>query len=225
MQQNQTFLIQAVIFDLDGVIVSTDEYHYRAWKKMADQEDIPFDRSINEQLRGISRMGSLDIILQKAKRPYTQQEKEHLANWKNDCYKQLITQLTPTDILPGAMRFLEGLKQSGTKIAIASSSKNAPFILSRIGLDHYFDTVVSGADIQHSKPDPEVFLLAAQRLHTDPSHCLVVEDAYAGIDAAAAGGMKSLGVGFASSYEKADIRAESLEQITADLLLPSLREA
>lgn len=219
MHMQNSAAVEAVIFDLDGVIVSTDDCHYRAWKQMADQEAIPFDRAINEQLRGISRMESLGIVLRKAQRSYTEEEKSGLADVKNEYYKNLITELTPEDILPGVMDFLRGLKDAGIKIAIASSSKNATFILSRIGLENFFDAVVSGSDIKNSKPDPEVFLLAAKRMNKEPPHCLVVEDAYAGIDAAVCGGMKSLGVGFASTYGKADLRAESLEKISVGDIL------
>jgi beta-phosphoglucomutase len=208
--------VEAVIFDLDGVIVSTDEFHYLAWKMVAVQEDIPFNREINEQLRGISRMESLEIVLQNAKRIYLQDEKESLAESKNKYYKRLIAGLTADDILPGAIEFLKDLKSKGIKTAVASSSRNAPFILGRIGLDGFFDVIVSGNDIKKSKPDPEVFLLAAKGLNIDASHCLVVEDAFAGIDAAIAGGMLSLGVGYASGYEKADFRAESLASISVN---------
>jgi beta-phosphoglucomutase len=219
MQKQKIAAFSAVIFDLDGVIVSTDDFHYRAWKWLADKEDIPFDREANEQLRGISRMESLEIVLRKARHVYTQEEKERLANEKNSYYQHLITGLTPANVLPGALKFIDDLKVLGIKTAIASSSRNAPFILSQTGLDGTFDAVVSGNDITKSKPDPEVFLLASRRLNVGPACCLVIEDAYSGIDAAVAGGMRSLGVGYASAYGKADFNAESLAEISVSELL------
>jgi len=205
--------ILAVIFDLDGVIVSTDDCHYEGWKMMADKEGIYFDRTINERLRGVSRMASLDIILERASKGYSEEEKLALATYKNDAYKQLVRKLTPADILPGAMETLKQLKAAGVRVAIGSSSKNTPIILERIGLADWFDAVADGNQISHSKPDPEVFLLAAQKLGIAPEQCLVVEDADAGVEAALAGGMQVLGVGSASGNPKATLTAASLDMI------------
>jgi len=205
--------ILGVIFDLDGVIVSTDDCHYEGWKMMADKEGIYFDRTINERLRGVSRMASLDIILEKAEREYSEEEKMALATYKNDAYKQLVQKLTPADILPGALETLKQLKAAGVKIAIGSSSKNTPIILKQIGLSEMFDAVADGNQITRSKPDPEVFLLAAQKLGLKPSECMVVEDADAGVEAALAGGMQVLGVGSASENSKATLTAKSLMDI------------
>jgi beta-phosphoglucomutase len=210
---------KAVIFDLDGVIVSTDEYHYRAWKRMADEEGIDFDRTINESLRGISRMESLEIVLERASKSYTTTEKAELARRKNEYYKQLLNQLTPADILPGVMPVLEQLKREGIKIAVGSSSKNTPVILEKIGLDRCFDAVADGNQITHSKPDPEVFLLAAAKLQIRPEDCVVVEDAAAGIDAAVTGKMKAVAVGAAAGYEKARLGLRDLTGISIDELL------
>ena len=210
---------KAVIFDLDGVIVSTDGYHYKAWKAMADKEGIYFDEIINNRLRGVSRMASLEIILEKATKTYTEDEKVALATLKNDIYRESLSELTPDDILPGVMNTLEGLKAKGVKIAIGSSSKNTPVILKQIGLYDYFDAVADGNQITHSKPDPEVFLLAAKLVGQDPADCAVVEDAYAGIDAAKAGGMKAVAVGDASKYEKADVAGPTLADIPLDDIL------
>lgn len=204
--------IKAVIFDLDGVIVSTDDYHYRAWKKISDEEGIYFDRKINERLRGVSRMESLEIILEKANRVYSQEEKNSFVERKNSLYRNLLEELTPSDILPGVMKVLETLKKNDIKVAIGSSSKNTEFILSKIGLHEYFDAISDGTQIKNSKPDPEVFLLAANKLCIEPKECLVVEDANAGVEAGLAGEMKVLAVGYASSNEKANLRMESLEQ-------------
>lgn len=211
--------IKAVIFDLDGVIVSTDNCHYKAWKRLADDELIYFDRNINERLRGVSRMESLEIILEETERVYTEEEKIQLAERKNNYYKKLIELLNPDSILPGVMRVLSGLKEKGIKIAIGSSSKNSPIILRQIGLGDYFDTTADGNDIEKSKPDPEVFLLAASRLGIGPSECLVVEDADAGVEAALAGGMHVLAVGSASENKKATIYAKDLNEISLEFML------
>ena len=167
----------AVIFDLDGVIVSTDDCHYRAWKRLADEEGIYFDREINHRLRGVSRMESLSIVLERANRPYTTEERQALAERKNGYYWELINELTPEHILPGVMPLMERLKEHGIKIAIGSSSKNTPLILERLGLANYFDAVADGNAVKNSKPDPEVFLLAAAKLGIPPAQCVVVEDA------------------------------------------------
>lgn len=202
-------MIKAVIFDLDGVIVSTDDCHFRAWKRMADEEGIYFDREINNRLRGVSRMASLDIVLERSKREYSEREKQELAERKNEYYKELICELTPDDILPGVMDKLENLKENGIKIAIGSSSKNTPIILKQIGLDGYFDAVSDGNNITHSKPDPEVFLKAAEMLNIPPEDCMIVEDADAGIEAGKRAGMKTLAV---QGAKGADFSAENLEK-------------
>lgn len=211
--------VQGVIFDLDGVIVSTDDCHYLAWKKMADEEGIPFDRTINERLRGVSRMESLSIILEKADRPYTPAEQEAMAARKNSYYVELIGSLTPNDMLPGAMDTLRTLRDKGIKIAIGSSSRNTPIILRQLELDNYFDAVADGNAITRSKPDPEVFLLAAKLLGLKPENCLVVEDADAGVEAALAGGMRVLGVGGAARNPKATFAAESLSALDVTTIL------
>lgn len=204
-------MIKAVIFDLDGVIVTTDDCHYRAWKSMSDEEGIYFDRKINERLRGVSRMESLNIILEKAGKNYSQGEKESLAYKKNEIYKNLICELTERDVLPGVKEFLSECKRKHILTAIGSSSKNAKPILERIGMLSEFDAVVDGNDISKSKPDPEVFVKAAQRLGVERECCLVVEDACAGVDAGINGGMRVLAIGSASEYERATYKAKSLE--------------
>ena len=211
--------IRAVLFDLDGVIVSTDQYHYQAWKHLADAEGIPFDRDDNERLRGVSRMESLDIILEKASLSYSASEKAEMARRKNAIYRDSLRTLSPADRLPGVSTLLEDLRRRGIKIAIGSSSKNAGPILEAIGLDHTFDVVVDGNDIGRSKPDPEVFTRAAERLGVAPGQCLVVEDAEAGIEAALAAGMPVLAVGSAVIHPGATLTAESLAEVTGDGLL------
>ena len=211
--------ILGVIFDLDGVIVSTDNCHYLAWKRMADEEGIPFDRRINERLRGVSRMESLAIILEKASKVYSEAEKQAMAARKNGYYVELIGSLTKNDILPGAMDALNGLKEKGIKVAVGSSSRNTPIILKQIGLSDFFDAVADGNAIKNSKPDPEVFLLAAKLLNLAPANCLVVEDADAGVQAALAGGMRVLGVGSASVNPTATFTAENLEKADFESIL------
>lgn len=207
--------ILGVIFDLDGVIVSTDNCHYLAWKRMADEEGIDFDREVNERLRGVSRMESLAIILEKAKKTYSEEEKLSMASRKNSYYVELIGSLTEHDVLPGALDTINLLKEKGIKVAIGSSSRNTPTILKQIGLSDAFDAVADGNAIKNSKPDPEVFLLASKMLNLDCANCLVVEDADAGIKAALAGGMRVLGVGSAAVNPSATYTAEDLEK--ADL--------
>ncbi len=211
--------IKAVIFDLDGVIVSTDDCHYEAWKQLADQQGIYFDRKINERLRGVSRMESLEILLERAGRAYTQDEKLAMATEKNEVYKQLVMKITPDAILPGALHTLKALRAKGILLAIGSSSKNTPVILQQIGLGGFFDAVADGNHIKNSKPDPEVFLLAAELLKLPAENCLVVEDADAGVEAALNGNMRVLGVGFAARNKKATITADSLKDIDLAALI------
>lgn len=210
----------AVIFDLDGVIVSTDDCHYRAWKRLADEEGIYFDREINHRLRGVSRMESLSIVLERANRPYTTEERQALAERKNGYYRELINELTPEHILPGVMPLMERLKEHGIKIAIGSSSKNTPLILERLGLANYFDAVADGNAVKNSKPDPEVFLLAAAKLGIPPAQCVVVEDADAGVEAALAAGMRVIGVGTASCNPRATLTVDSLADLSWEELTP-----
>jgi beta-phosphoglucomutase len=209
----KTVKYEAVIFDLDGVILSTDDFHYKAWKKMADREGIYFDRTINERLRGVSRMESLAIILERAQKKYTEAEKVEMATFKNNFYRESLNALTPADIFPGVPEFLKFLKDRGIKIAIGSSSKNAKFILKQIGMGNTFDAVSDGTNITNSKPDPEVFLMAAEMVAVAPERCLVIEDAEAGIDAAKAGGMDALGIGFVSGYSKNDYSFADIQSI------------
>lgn len=204
--------IEAVIFDLDGVIVTTDDYHYEAWKKIADQESIYFDREINERLRGVSRMESLDIILEKSSKIYNEEEKIELATRKNDYYKNLLENLTKEDILPGILETLNFLENKKIKTAIGSSSKNTIFILNKIGLIDKFDAIVDGTMIKNSKPAPEVFLQAAEKVGIKVEKCLVVEDADAGVEAGKRAGMRVLGVGSAKNNENADYKSENMEE-------------
>jgi len=209
----------AVIFDLDGVIVSTDEHHYQAWRRMADEQGLPFDRHTNERLRGVSRMESLEIILSGSPRSFSPDEKKALAETKNRYYRDALKALTPADLLPGVFALLADLKAKGIPAAIGSSSKNTPFILEKIGLAGRFEAVADGNDIENSKPDPEVFLLAAHRLGKKPQDCVVVEDAVSGVAAALAGGMRAVAVGTGREHPGAHLKLESLAGATAETLL------
>ena len=202
--------LKGIIFDLDGVIVKTDNLHYIAWKKVADIEGIYFDREINERLRGVSRMESLEIILEKSKKSYTEDEKENIANLKNNIYKQLIEELSFEDILPGVNDFLRYIKHLNIKTAIGSLSKNTIAILNALGYNNFFDAVADGTMIKKSKPDPEVFLLAAQKLNLSPHECAVIEDAEAGIKAAKNGGFYAVATGQAVKKSKADLYINDL---------------
>jgi len=210
-------VIKAVIFDLDGVLVCTDELHYQGWKSLADREGIHFDREINNRLRGVSRMESLEIILERAEREYSEAEKQEMASYKNGVYAALLDSLTPADRLEGVTECLKELRAEGYKLAIGSSSKNTPKILERTGLRSEFDAVSDGNNISRSKPDPEVFLKAAEFLGVEPRLCAVIEDAEAGIQAAKAAGMLAVAVGDARKSPLADIRLESLAELTGKL--------
>ena len=183
---------KAVIFDLDGVICFTDRFHYLAWKALADRLGIYFDEKINDRLRGVSRMASLEIILERATEEYTQEQKEAFAEEKNNTYRELLKNMSPADLTDEVKNTLIELRNRGYKLTIGSSSKNTKFILERIGLGDFFDAIADGTDITHSKPDPEVFLCSARKIGMDPAVCAVVEDAKAGIQAAKAAGMTAL---------------------------------
>lgn len=204
---------QGIIFDLDGVLLSTDEMHYEAWKSIADELSIPFDRTVNNRLRGVSRMESLEIILERSSQTFSPDEKEILATRKNDRYRTLLQSLTPDAVAPEVRNTLSELKARGLKLAVGSSSKNTKLILSLTELEHFFDAVSDGTNITRSKPDPEVFLKAAEYIGLTPVDCAVVEDAIAGIDAAYAGGFTSIGIGDAAGYEKTEIRIQSLNEL------------
>jgi len=205
---------QAVIFDLDGVICFTDEYHYRAWKAMADSMGIPFDRTINNRLRGVSRMASLEIILEKYQGPaLSEADKERLAQQKNDMYRESLREMSTRDLSDEVKETLDGLRAMGLKLAIGSSSKNTPFILKQIGLGGYFDAVSDGNNITRSKPDPEVFVKAAEMLGIAPENCLVVEDAVSGAEAGHAGGMRVACLGDAAKNRAGDWNMQSIREL------------
>lgn len=205
---------QGVIFDLDGVICFTDKYHYAAWKTVADKLGIEFNETINNRLRGVSRMDSLEIILEKYDGALSAREKEALAEEKNELYKKLLVKMSPADLSPEVKATLDALRAAGLKLAIGSSSKNTKFILERLGLGGYFDAVSDGTNITRSKPDPQVFLMAAEFLGLRPEECLVVEDAQAGIAAAVSGGFDSAGLGEAAQCGQATYAMNAFGKLT-----------
>lgn len=180
---------QAVIFDLDGVLVSTDEQHYQGWKALCDRLSIPFDRETNNRFRGVSRMDCVDILEELSGRSFTPEQKLEYATWKNERYRSLLSTLSPESVTAEVRTTLDALRARGLLLAVGSSSKNAKFILERIGLGDWFDAVSDGTNISRSKPDPEVFLKAAEFLGVPAADCLVVEDAVSGVEAAHNAGM------------------------------------
>ena len=203
-----------VIFDLDGVICFTDHYHYLAWKALADSLGIDFDESKNDRLRGVSRMESLEIVLEGYHgAPLSDAEKTALADRKNALYRQSLQTMSPKDLSDEVRNTLNELRSRGLKLAIGSSSKNTPLILERIGLAGFFDAVSDGNNITRSKPDPQVFTMAAEMLRLPAEKCLVVEDALAGLQAAAAGGFASAGLGPAAQSGKATYSLHSFRDL------------
>jgi len=211
---------EAVIFDLDGVITDTAEYHYLAWKQLGEDLGIAFDREFNETLKGVSRMDSLERILELAGRQhdFTEEEKVELARSKNDHYVSLIQDVSPRDILPGIEQFLKDLRAAGYKIAMASASKNAFAVTDSLGLTDYFDHIVDAATVVKSKPDPEVFLKAAAAVRARPDKCIGVEDAAAGVTAINAAGMYAIAVGTDEGLNHAKIVLNSTAELTMDVV-------
>jgi beta-phosphoglucomutase len=213
-------MIQAVLFDLDGVLVSTDEYHYRSWKKLSDEEGFNFfDHEFNHKFRGVARMECVEIITKASGRTYSPEQKQELADRKNRYFAESLSSVTTEALLPGALSALHELKNRGIKIAVASNSRNAVTIIKQVKIEQLLDAVIDGHQIENSKPDPEVFLLAAKKVDTSPDHCLVVEDAVAGIESARRAGMKALGIGTRERLPNADIVVPNLSAISVDELL------
>lgn len=206
-------MIKGIIFDLDGVLLKTDQFHYLAWGKIAEKFSIPFSYEINDRLRGVSRMDSLNIILSYSKESFSEIEKEEIADEKNEIYRSYLQKMTPKDVDDSIRETLKKLKDIGLKLAIGSSSKNTNLILEKTHLLEYFDAVSDGNNITKSKPNPEVFLKAAEYLNLEPSECFVVEDAVAGIDAGNNGGFITVGIGPASKYEKAKFSINKLSDL------------
>lgn len=201
--------LEAVVFDLDGVIVRTDEYHYRGWERLADELGLPFDRETNERLRGVDRMSSLRIILPDD-HGFSPEELAALADRKNGYYRQFIQELSPEDVLPGTVELLDELDVHDVKKAVGSASRNAATVLDKLGILARFDVAISGHDVEQGKPAPDVFLAAARQLGVRPEGCVVFEDAAVGIEAAHNGGMKAVGVGSAALLSDAEQVVPSL---------------
>jgi beta-phosphoglucomutase len=206
--------LRGCIFDLDGVIVDTAKYHFMAWRRLAKELGFEFTIEDNEALKGVSRMTSLEILLRTGGVTVSEKEKEMLAARKNGWYVEFISGMTPGEILPGSVRLLKSLRNAGILTAIGSASRNAGTILDRIELREMFDVIVDGNKIHKAKPDPEVFLKGAEEMNLPPSCCIVFEDAQAGIEAAIAGGMKSVGVGNPELLGRADLVIPDLKKIT-----------
>ncbi|GGJ30749.1 beta-phosphoglucomutase [Deinococcus roseus] len=210
---------KAVIFDLDGVITDTAHYHYLAWKRLAEQVGVPFDEVFNERLKGVDRMGSLNLILSQGRFDLTEEEKVALATQKNTHYQELIAEMTPEDLLPGAVQALDEVRQAGLKIGLASVSRNAFTVLSSLGITEKFDYIVDASTIARGKPDPEIFLKAAAELGVTPEECLGVEDAVAGVASIKSAGMYAVGVGDPQVLTQADRVIPGLQDFSiADFL-------
>jgi len=204
---------KALIFDLDGVICHTDQYHYKAWKSIADELGIFFDEKINNRLRGVGRMQSFDIILEKYDRQMSDEEKLLFADKKNKIYVELLGDMSPADLDADVMKTLSTIRARGIIMAIGSSSQNAKRILDKIGLGEFFDAISDGTNISRTKPDPQVFLMASEFVGIDPSNCIVVEDAKAGVDAAKSAGMDCAAIGDAAVYAPATYALEKLSDL------------
>ena len=206
-------MIKGIIFDLDGVLVFTDQFHFAAWKQLASELGYTIDEEMNSRLRGVSRMDSLNIVLEKYEGILSNEQKVVLADRKNKIYLNYLENMVPSDVSNAVRKTLADLHERGYKIALGSSSRNAKIFLKKVALEEAFDAISDGTNISKSKPDPEVFLKAAEYLDLQPEECIVVEDAYAGIDAAKAGNMQAVGIGEAYSYAKADYHIKKIEEL------------
>ena len=211
-------VIKALIFDLDGVIVDTAHYHFVAWQRLARELGIDFTEKDNERLKGVSRMRSLEIILEIGNRQMSESEKERLATRKNAWFVEYIQNVKPDEMFPGVKEMIQACKAAGFRVALASSSKNARTVLRNLKVEDLFEGFVDGNMITHSKPNPEIFLKAAAQLGVEPQHCVVFEDAEAGVEAALAAGMKCVGVGSPENVGKAN----QIVKNTADFKLTDL---
>lgn len=216
--------IEAVVFDLDGVITDTAHYHYLAWKDLADKLNIDFDKTYNENLKGVSRIQSLELILKNGNKEadFTAEEKEKLATEKNELYNHYINQLTPDDILPGIEKLIDDIKSEGILIGLASASRNAKTVLDLLEITHLFDYCADANEIEKPKPDPEIFLDVCQALDVSPSKSIGVEDALVGVEAIQSGGMYAVGVG--GDLHMADLYVPSTEQLDWSNIKDSFHE-
>lgn len=213
-------MLRGFIFDLDGVLTDTAEYHYRGWKRLADEEGIPFTREDNEHLRGIPRRESLMLILKG--RTYPEEKIQQMMERKNNYYLEFIREISPKDLLPGARELLEEIRSTGMKSALGSASKNAPDVIQRLGIADLLDAISDGSSVERQKPAPDLFLHAAKQLGLSPTDCVVVEDAAAGIQAALAGGFRTLGLGPRERVGQAELVLDSLKGVHLDMILGNL---
>lgn len=211
-----------VIFDLDGVLTDTAELHYQCWQALADELGLPFDRQANEALRGLSREESLGKFLGRRAAEFSEQQKLELARRKNEDYLRRVARLSPADLAPGAAELLSELRRRGARLAVASASRNAAAVIDRLGIGLLLDVLVDGNEVERSKPDPQVFLRAAERLGLPPRRCVVVEDAASGVDAALAAGMRVVGLGPPERVGRAHCVKPRLAELSADELLALL---
>jgi beta-phosphoglucomutase len=210
--------IKACLFDLDGVIVDTAKYHYQAWKRLCNELGFDLTEEENESLKGISREESLNILLEKGGVSLSDEEKKELTARKNGWYLELIDEMTPEEVLPGAMKFLKSVKASGRKIALGSSSRNARKIIETLKIENLFDAIIDGTKVSRGKPDPQTFELGAEALKIHPSNCVVFEDAAAGVEAAISGGMYVIGIGNSETLSRANMVIPGFENVGIDLL-------
>jgi beta-phosphoglucomutase len=209
---------KACLFDLDGVIVDTAIYHFQAWRRLANELGFDFTEHQNEQLKGISRMESLELILKWGNVSLSEEEKLEWAARKNAWYLELVMKMTPEEVLKGVPEFLKALRANGIKIALGSASKNSRLILEKINMIDYFDAIIDGNNITKGKPNPQVFLLGAEATNCEPYDCVVFEDAVAGVQAGKAGGMRVIGVGDKEILREADFVIKGFEEMTIERL-------
>lgn len=209
--------LKAFIFDLDGVITDTAEYHYLAWKRLTDEENIPFSREENEKLRGVSRRASLELILKN--RRLSEEKIQEMMDRKNSYYQAYLKNISAKDLLPGALLLLRKLQSKQIRLALASASKNAPQVVESLGIAPYFEVIADGNSVEKTKPAPDLFLYAAERLELPPEACLVVEDAEAGIAAARAAGMATIGIGPAERVGSADYIYSSVAEVRLEEII------
>lgn len=207
-------MIKGFIFDLDGVITDTAELHYLAWKNLADSMRWAFDREVNEKLRGVSRMDSINIIKEHNGAAVSDEKLVELATLKNDLYVESLNQMTPSDYLPGAQELLNLLRKEGFLVALGSASKNSAKVLTQLGAKKYFDVIGDGNSVSKSKPAPDIFLYGAEKLGLKPDECIVYEDAGSGVDAARSGGFHSVGIGPEERVGHADVRFDTMKEAT-----------
>jgi len=212
--------LRGFIFDLDGVLTDTAEYHYQAWQRLADEIGVPFDRERNDALRGVSRRRSLELLL--AGRTFPEAQMQEMMERKNGYYLELLKQITPGDILPGAPALLDELRRAGRKLAVGSGSKNACEVIERLQIGHYFDAIADGSSVVRPKPAPDLFVYAAGMLGVPVENAVVFEDAAAGVEAAKAGGMRGVGLGPPERFAQADAVFPSLDGVTLQTILQRL---